>query len=253
MLVIPRKSMQNQREVQDFTLPCADARVRPPPVNRHGHNSRARNDSSFYEAFGRNDLEVYPGNAIFSRVGRKTSVTRKEHTAIRRRAIAMLRRAGIVLTKEEERTVEVVDFGLNDIATIGLEIVVYENNDRYCAKELVMFPRQICPEHRHPPITPRNNGKKETFRVRRGKVFLYTEGAPTPRPRARIPEKYRRYMTVWHELILKPGEQYTIPADTLHWFQAGDEGAIISEFSSTSDDASDLFTDPAIQRLTHDP
>jgi D-lyxose ketol-isomerase len=249
MLVTPCKNRENQREVQDLTALRAVEQARPSPVNRQEHNSRARNGCRFCKAFGRIALDVYPGNAIFSRVERKTDVTRKENTAIRRRAGAMLRRAGIVLTKEEERTIEVVDFGLNDIATIGLEIVVYENNDQYCAKELVMFPRQTCPEHRHPPLNPRNNGKKETFRVRRGTVYLYTEGAPTARPRARIPDRYRRFMTVWHEHRLKPGEQYTIPADTLHWFQAGDEGAIVSEFSSTSDDASDVFTDPAIQRL----
>jgi D-lyxose ketol-isomerase len=53
-----------------------------------------------------------------------------------------------------------------------------------------------------------------------------------------------------HEIELNPGDQYTIPADTLHWFQAGDEGAIVSEFSSTSRDESDHFTDPRIQRAT---
>jgi D-lyxose ketol-isomerase len=48
---------------------------------------------------------------------------------------------------------------------------------------------------------------------------------------------------------LQPGDQYTIPADTLHWFQAGDEGAIVSEFSSTSRDETDVFTDPRIRRI----
>ena len=42
----------------------------------------------------------------------------------------------------------------------------------------------------------------------------------------------------------------TIPPDTLHWFQAGAEGAVVSEFSSTSIDEADVFTDPDIQRST---
>jgi len=46
-----------------------------------------------------------------------------------------------------------------------------------------------------------------------------------------------------------PGRQYTVPSDTLHWFQAGDEWAIVSEFSSTSRDESDVFTDPRIRRM----
>ena len=50
------------------------------------------------------------------------------------------------------------------------------------------------------------------------------------------------------ELVLHPGEQHTIPPDTLHRFQAGAEGAVVSEFSSTSRDELDVFTDPAIHR-----
>jgi D-lyxose ketol-isomerase len=49
--------------------------------------------------------------------------------------------------------------------------------------------------------------------------------------------------------VLKPGGQYTIPSNTLHWFQAGNRGAIVSEFSSTSRDETDLFTDPQIKRV----
>jgi D-lyxose ketol-isomerase len=48
--------------------------------------------------------------------------------------------------------------------------------------------------------------------------------------------------------VLGPGEQYTIPPNTLHSFEAGDEGAIVSEFSTTSRDALDVFTDPRIVR-----
>jgi D-lyxose ketol-isomerase len=34
----------------------------------------------------------------------------------------------------------------------------------------------------------------------------------------------------------------------LHWFQAGPEGAVISEFSTQSRDEADVFTDPRIVR-----
>jgi D-lyxose ketol-isomerase len=64
-----------------------------------------------------------------------------------------------------------------------------------------------------------------------------------------VPEGSEAYYTVVHELELSPGEQYTIPPNTLHWFQAGDEGAIVSEFSSTSRDEFDIFTDPRIERI----
>jgi D-lyxose ketol-isomerase len=166
----------------------------------------------------------------------------------RRRAAEMLAAAGIVLTPDEHATIEIADFGLDDLDRSGLELVVYENNDRYCAKELVLFPRQTCPEHRHPPVGE-DPGKRETFRCRQGRVWLYVEGEPSGSIQAQIPEGDEDYYTVFHEIELQPGEQHTIPPDTKHWFQAGEEGAVVSEFSSTSRDERDVFTDPRIRRV----
>jgi len=175
-------------------------------------------------------------------------ITREELRKARARAAGMLRRAGIVITKKERGNIEVADFGLDRLLETGLEIVVYENNSRYCAKELIMFPRQTCPEHRHPPVAG-DPGKTETFRVRWGKVYLYVPGSPAKRMKARIPKGDEQWYTVFHEIPLAPGEQYTIPSGTLHWFQAGQGGAIVSEFSSTSRDEADIFTDRRIKRL----
>lgn len=166
----------------------------------------------------------------------------------RRRSAAMLKAANIAVTEAELETMEIADFGLNRLAEFGLEIMVYVNTDRYCAKELVMFPGQICPQHRHPAVGGRP-GKQETFRCRVGEVYLYTPGPAVNDVKARVPEDKRDVFTVWHERILHPGDQYTIPPNTPHWFQAGPEGAIVSEFSSTSDDATDIFQDPVIDRI----
>jgi D-lyxose ketol-isomerase len=145
----------------------------------------------------------------------------------RERAAAMLVEAGIVLTPHERQRIVIGDRGRVRRDEIGLQIVVYVNTDRVCAKELALFPHQRCPEHRHPPVDG-EPGKEETFRVRRGAVHLHVEGAG--------------------DIVLGPGEQYTIPPNTLHSFEAGDEGAIVSEFSTTSRDALDIFTDPRIVR-----
>lgn len=174
-------------------------------------------------------------------------LSRNEVAQAQARAAEALAAAGIVLTDRERAHIEVADFGLNDLEQTGLELVVYENNDRYCAKELVLFPRQTCPEHRHPPVGD-DPGKRETFRCRRGLVWLYVEGAPAVAPKARPPAGDEAHYTVFHEVALGPGDQYTIPPNTLHWFQAGDEGAVVSEFSSTSRDEFDVFTDPRIRR-----
>jgi D-lyxose ketol-isomerase len=141
-------------------------------------------------------------------------------------AAEQLAAAGIAVTDAEREAIEVADFGLGRLREVGLQLLVYVNTDRYCAKELVLYPGQLCPEHRHPPFdgTP---GKEETFRVRLGVVHLWVGE---------------------DELVLRPGEQHTIPPDTLHRFRAGDEGAVVSEFSSTSRDELDVFTDPQIRR-----
>jgi D-lyxose ketol-isomerase len=166
------------------------------------------------------------------------------------RTIGLLNRAGIVLTPEEAQKIEVAELGLGEYERTGLEVYTYINTDRYCAKELILFPRQTCPEHRHPPVHG-EPGKMETFRCRWGVVYLSTAGPATPpaERKARPPVGSEKYYTQFHEIVLRPGEQYTIPPNTLHWFQAGDEGAIVSEFSSTSRDESDVFTDPRIKRI----
>jgi D-lyxose ketol-isomerase len=176
-------------------------------------------------------------------------ITQKQLEAARARACEYLERAGIVLTPQEAANIEVADLGLGELEATGLELVVYVNTERVCAKELVLFPGQTCPEHRHPPIGD-DPGKEETFRCRWGTVYLYTEGEPTPDPIATPPAGREDYYTVWHQVVLHPGEQWTIPSNTLHWFQPGEEGAVVSEFSTRSRDEYDIFTDPQIRRAT---
>jgi D-lyxose ketol-isomerase len=153
-------------------------------------------------------------------------ISRQEHREAQEYAAEQLRAAGIAVADEERSAIEVADFGLGRLRETGLQLLIYVNTGRYCAKELVLYPGQTCPEHRHPPFegTP---GKEETFRCRRGSVDLYVEGV---------------------RIELRPGGQHTIPPDTLHWFQAGEDGAVVSEFSSTSRDELDVFTDPRIVR-----
>lgn len=172
----------------------------------------------------------------------------EKYQFLSQKALSYFEKAGIVLTLEEKEKIEVADFGLNDVERTGLELLVYVNTERVCAKELVLFPFQTCPEHRHPPING-EQGKEETFRCRYGKVYLYVEGETTEHRKASPPAGDEEYYTVFHEIELKPGEQYTLSPNTLHWFQAGEHGAVVSEFSTRSRDESDIFTDERIKRL----
>ena len=176
-------------------------------------------------------------------------LTQSEYQQYRKDALGFYQQAGIVLTEAEKQQIEIADFGLGQFEQTGLAVLVYVNTERCCAKELTMWGRQTCPEHRHPPVGD-NPGKEETFRCRWGKMYLYVPGPATAAPKAVLPAGREQTYTVWHEIELNPGEQYRLLPNTLHWFQAGAEGAVVSEFSTRSSDENDIFTDAEIARIT---
>jgi D-lyxose ketol-isomerase len=158
--------------------------------------------------------------------------------------------AGIFVTDRESKKLEIADFGLNNFMDFGLGVLVYLNTNRCCAKEIAMWPRQICPEHIHPSVGS-DPGKEETFRCRSGTVYLYVTGEKSKIINAKFSQSIdMSNLTVWHEIVLHKGEQYTLAPETWHWFQAGDEGAVVSEFSTHSTDENDIFRDPVVQRAT---
>ena len=170
---------------------------------------------------------------------------REEVEAQVKKALEYYDKANIVLTDDEKARIEIVDFGLGIVDEMGLQILTYINTDRVCAKEMVLLPNQTCAEHMHVP-TNGMEGKEETFRCRYGKVYLYVSGEGKAEDiHGKLPKSE---VSVFHEIILLPGEQYTIMSETWHWFQAGEEGAVISEFSTRSTDETDQFTDPRLVR-----
>ena len=174
-------------------------------------------------------------------------MTRKEYDEQVKKALEYYEKANIVLTDKEKQNVEVADFGKGMVNELGLQLVVYNNTVRVCAKEMVLLPYQTCPEHKHIP-TAGMAGKEETFRCRYGEVYLYVAGEKnTDSIKAKLPPSD---VSVFHEIVLKPGEQYTIMPETWHWFQSGPDGAVISEFSTRSTDETDVFTDKTLVRET---
>jgi D-lyxose ketol-isomerase len=157
----------------------------------------------------------------------------------------LLKPSGIALTEEEWRKSNVGDFHL-DTDEVGMLGITYFNTDRLCGRELLMFAGQTCPEHRHPPIGD-YLGKEEIFRCRYGQVYVYVPGEPVAQSKAHPPKGQEAYYTVWHEIVLNPGEMYILKPNTLHWFQAGPEGVVLSEFSTHAYDLEDIYTDPNIQ------
>ena len=121
-------------------------------------------------------------------------LTREQIKAVQAEALQYLDKAAIKLTQKEIENIEAADFGfgIDELRQTGLELVMYENNDRYCAKEMVLFPGQTCPEHRHPPVGS-DPGKKETFRCRWGTAYLYVEGPETSPIKGTVPKGSEDY------------------------------------------------------------
>lgn len=159
------------------------------------------------------------------------------------RTLALLMKAGIILTPAEQETIGVYDFGLNYAACMGVQSVTYVNDPHFSARELVLFPHQICPEHSHHGGREGTGGRQETLRCRWGIVYLYVEGEPTPNPYGMPPDD-RRAFTARHQVVLRPGQQYTVAPDTRHWLQAGAQGAVVTELSSGH--GGTVYTDPRV-------
>lgn len=171
---------------------------------------------------------------------------KNDYDRLKAASVEYFNKVGIAVTQKEMDAFQVAEYNLGCVDTIGLELIEYVNTERCCAKELVLLPGQICPEHRHPPVCG-EIGKEETFRCRYGTVYLYVEGEPnTEQMQAKLPAGMESCFTCRHEIVLHPGEQYTIFPNTLHWFQSGQEGCIVSEFSTKSRDEFDIYTDPRI-------
>lgn len=175
-------------------------------------------------------------------------IVESEYRYAQRRAAQMIREAGVVITEEEADSVEVVDFGLSCLAVEGVQVLTLFATERVSAKVLTLFPHQTEPEHWHPPVGD-DPGKEETLRVISGEVFLFIPGDDTI-CRGSVPPGKEAVYTARHEIALRPGNQFTLPPGTRHWFHAPAEGAVLYSFSTCVRDGLDRFTDPAVRRQT---
>jgi len=175
-------------------------------------------------------------------------ITRQQQKAARKRAAEAIRQAGVKITDEEANSIEVVDFGLNQLEREGVQVLTLVQTERISVKVLVLFPNQTEPEHWHPPVED-DPGKEETVRVVAGSVYFFTSGEDTFQEGFMVEGKAHCY-SMRHEIILKPSEQITLAPGEKHWFQAHDEGAVMYSFSTIARDALDQFTDPNIERIT---
>jgi len=172
-----------------------------------------------------------------------------EQRLAQQRAVELLQKTGLAFRPDELASIEVADFGLGELESSGAQILTLVNSEKIAAKLLALTPGQTLPEHAHPRLGS-YEGKEETLRCAWGELYLYGPGEPTPNPKGHPPAQRRHTYTVWHERVLRPGDQVTFEPNTPHWFQAGPEGAAVWSFSTKAVDVQDVFTDPHITRQT---
>lgn len=178
-------------------------------------------------------------------------ITRQEWEEARDWAWEFVKQSGVVVTEADKERIEVADLGLSDLRTTGLQILTLVSTDWIGIKLLILRPHQFFPQHRHPPsMTENYPGKEETFRGQAGELYLYVEGPETPHRRANPPAHRRDRLTINHEILIRPGDQYICLPNVWHWFQAGPEGAVVWSFSSKPTDAADEFMEPDVVRET---
>ncbi len=175
-------------------------------------------------------------------------ISKSEQREAQQRAARMMREAGIQILDDEIDKIEVVDFGLGQLSTEGVQVFTMVNTDRLAAKVLVLFPNQTEPEHWHPKVGD-DPGKQETIRHIWGDLRFYVDGPDTLNEGFVVPGKDEVY-SLRHEIVLEPGDQLIFEPYEKHWFQGGPRGAVLYSFSTTVRDGLDGFTDPAIERVT---
>jgi N-acetylneuraminate synthase len=153
----------------------------------------------------------------------KIKNSRGKIVEIRNRVRDLAARANVLIPKYSR--VEISHhYGLEKFYKFGLSMIVIVNKS-YCKKYLFLFKNQVHPEQFH-------KKKKETFLILFGKIKLNIA--------------FNRQKK---EMIMKPGEVFTIEPGMIHAFKAlSSAGAVIEEISTESIRTDSYYLDDKITK-----
>jgi D-lyxose ketol-isomerase len=155
--------------------------------------------------------------------------------------VELIQKANFPVSDEELKSLTVNDFGLDNLKEEGFGLVDLLRSERVRVNLIVLLPNQSLPEHLHPPYA-NEKGKEETIRVLYGTTRVFIEGEPDTD--IRIPKGKEQWYTASKKIELKIGEQFTIPSNIKHWFQAGNNGSVNIAFQNRVDESRNIFYDP---------
>jgi D-lyxose ketol-isomerase len=143
---------------------------------------------------------------------------------------------------------DITDLGLGHYARTGLALVNLAEEPEYCEKLMYAWRGQTTPLHMH-------RRKKEDIICRAGTLLIEVwAGHPGTTPRG-VPVRIKRNgchteVRSGDALRLGPGERVTMGPGVYHAFRPESDECVISEISTSNDDAHDnFFADPAIGRF----
>ena len=162
--------------------------------------------------------------------------------------IELMEYHGYPVTKNIREGLWVSDYGTGQFTKLGLGAIGYLNEHEGCylGQDLFLLPNQMLPEHYHMK-TDAGPAKLEGWYVRHGISYTYGEGEETKDMKAVIPEFEKKYVSVKHETILKPGQVDVLKKkEAHHWQFGGPEGAILTECGSYHDNKGVVHSDTTL-------
>ena len=177
-------------------------------------------------------------------------IAEKEYREAQKKALQYFHKAGILITEKESANIEVADFGLGALSETGLELLVYVNTDRVCAKELWASFRTRRVRNIFIPRQETSREKEETFRCRWGKSLSLRPRRKNAASQSEDSERKEREVYRLARNRAEPGRPIHFASGHAALVSIGCEGCVVFEFSTRRTHEADVFTDPDIQRAT---
>jgi hypothetical protein len=150
------------------------------------------------------------------------------------------------ISEKLKKEMWILDFGLNDFAHVGMAGIFWLNRQdyNYFGHEIYLLPGQMIPEHSH-HATDKGKPKMESWQPRRGMIYTFGEGEPTPEFLTKVPESQRSLIKSKRCQPLGIDEVADLNRLTAwHFMVAGPEGALVTEYGTFHDMAGLRFSNP---------
>ncbi len=158
----------------------------------------------------------------------------------------MFRRFGYPISDRLQKEMWILDFGLRDFARVGMAGIFWLNRQdyNYFGHEIYLLPGQMIPEHKH-LATDKGAPKMESWQPRKGMIYTFGEGEPTPEYLDKIPPSQRDIVESRRCQPLQIDEVGDLNRLTAwHFMVAGPEGALVTEYGTFHDMDGLRFSNP---------